>query len=77
MDYSLSELLSEVPDEIFFNDQGHPNYNAIFVEVAKSIYREQNENFSIPIQDFLNSRLPNLTTFQRSVANESSKRGVT
>lgn len=31
MDHVLAELLSEVPDDIFFNDLGNPNFNAIFV----------------------------------------------
>ncbi len=74
MDYNLAELLSYIPNEIFFNDQGKPNFNAIFVEVARTIYREKTDNFSIPSEDFLNGRLPNLTSFQRSVTQERTRR---
>jgi hypothetical protein len=75
MDHILSELLSEVPNEIFFNDQGKPNYNAIFVEIARVIYREETNDFSIPAGDFLEGdRLPNLSTFQRNVAHERERR---
>lgn len=74
MDHNLAELLSYVPDEIFFNDQGHPNFNAIFVEIARVIYRQPAPDFSIPAEDFLNGRLPNLTSFQRSVTQERQRR---
>jgi hypothetical protein len=75
VDYTLTELLSAAPDEIFFNDLGDPNFNAIFVEVARLIYREDTDDFTIPSRDFLTGRLPNLTTFQRSVTQERKKRG--
>ena len=74
MDYSLRDLLAEVPTEIFFNDVGHPNFNGIFVEVARRIYRQPDGVFSIASEDFLNGRLPNLTTFQRSVTAERRRR---
>ena len=74
MDYPLKELLEDVPDRIFFNDKGNPNFNAIFVEITKRIYHENTDVFSIPSQDFLNGELPNLTTFQRSVAQERKRR---
>ena len=74
MDGVLAELLAEVPDELFFNDQGHPAYNRIFVEVVRFIYKEDGVNFSIPAQDFLADKLPNLTTFQKSVSVERKRR---
>lgn len=74
MDYSLRELLSEVPTEIFFNDMGNPDFNGIFVEVARRIYRQPDGSFAIAAEDFLNGRLPNLTTFQRSVTAERRRR---
>ncbi len=74
MDHNLAELLSHVPDEIFYNDQGNPNFNAIFVEVARAIYRETTDEFSIPAGDVLNGKLPNLTSFQRSVTQERTRR---
>jgi hypothetical protein len=75
MDYSLLELLAEVPNEIFFDDKGDPNYNAIFVEVARRIYRERPDaDFMIPSTDFLTHKLPNLSTFQRSVSTERKRR---
>lgn len=74
MDYSLNELLSEVPDPIFFDDKGDPNFNAIFVEVARQIYRQGTDDFMIPSVDFLTHKLPNLSTFQRSVSAERKKR---
>jgi hypothetical protein len=74
IEYSLSDLLGEVPDDIFFNDEGHPNFNAIFVEISKRVYGERTNDFSIPSRDFLTGRLPNLSTFQRSVSHERKKR---
>jgi len=75
MDDNLLELLSEVPNNIFFNDQGVPNYNAIFVEIARQIYRQQPDaDFMIPSSDFLTRKLPNLSTFQRSVSTERKRR---
>jgi hypothetical protein len=74
MDYVLAELLSEVPNEIFFDDKGNPNFNAIFVEVARVIYKESGDDFSIPASDFLSDKLPNLSSFQRAVATERKRR---
>jgi hypothetical protein len=74
MDYSLTELLNEVPDRVFFTDKGHPNFNAIFVEIARRIYHEETDDFTIPSHDFLTGQLPNLTTFQRSVTQERKRR---
>lgn len=74
MDYSLLELLAEVPNDVFFDDKGDPNYNAIFVEVVRRIYRHDSTDFMIPSVDFLTHKLPNLTTFQRSVSTERKRR---
>lgn len=74
MDYSFAELLGEVPNEIFFDDKGDPNFNAIFVEVARRIYKQESMEFMIPAPDFLTGKLPNLTSFQRAVATERKKR---
>jgi hypothetical protein len=74
MDYSFPELLGEVPKEIFFGDKGDPNYNAIFVEIARRIYKHDDTDFMIPSADFLNGKLPNLTSFQKAVANERIRR---
>ena len=74
MDHVLAELLSEVPNEIFFDDKGNPNFNAIFVEIARVIYRKSDDNFSIPASDFLSDKLPNLSSFQRAVAKERTRR---
>ena len=75
MDYTFAEVLEPVPDEIFFGDQGQPQYNAIFVEVARRIYRHDATDFVIPSADFLNAKLPNHTSFQRAVATEAKRRG--
>jgi hypothetical protein len=74
MDYSFPELLGEVPNEIFFDDKGDPNYNAIFVEIVRRIYRHDNSEFMIPSADFLTGKLPNLTSFQKAVSNERKRR---
>ncbi len=74
MDYVLAELLSEVPDNVFYNEMGDPNFNAIFLEVMKKIYHERDDNFTIPSRDFISNKLPNLSTFQRSVTNERKRR---
>lgn len=68
------ELLELVPDTIFFNDEGNPDYNGIFVEITRNMYRQASKQFSIDSEDFLNGRLPNLSTFQRSVAQERERR---
>ena len=70
----LMDLLGEIPDEVFFTDTGHPDFNAIFIEVARRIYAEKNADFSIPAHDFLTDKLPNLTTFQRAVTKERQRR---
>jgi hypothetical protein len=74
MDYTFPELLGEVPNEIFFGDQGAPNYNAIFVEIARRIYKQDATDFMIPSADFLNGKLPNLSSFQRAVKTEDHRR---
>ncbi|HKV40093.1 MAG TPA: hypothetical protein VJX67_12845 [Blastocatellia bacterium] len=73
-DRSLMDFLGEIPDEIFFSDTGHPNFNEIFVEVARRIYAESGDQFSIPVHDFLTGKLPNLTSFQRAVTKERQRR---
>ena len=70
----LMDLLGEIPGEVFFTDTGHPDFNAIFIEVARRIYAEKNADFSIPARDFLTDMLPNLTTFQRAVTKERRRR---
>ena len=70
----LSDLLSYVPDDIFYNAEGNPSYNAIFVEVVRMIKREKTSDFTIHTSEFLSGKMPNLTSFQRSVAKEREKR---
>lgn len=70
----LKELLEQVPDTIFYNHEGNPDYNGIFVEITRNTYRKNSKQFSIDSEDFLNGRLPNLSTFQRSVALERDRR---
>ena len=74
MDYSFPELLGDIPNEIFFDDKGDPNYNAIFVEAARRIYKHDDTDFMIPSADFLSGRLPNLSSFQKSVSTERKRR---
>jgi len=74
MFYGLKDLLADVPDEIFFKNDGNPNYNAIFVEVVRMIKGEKTSDFSIHASEFLSDSLPNLTSFQRSVAKERAER---
>jgi hypothetical protein len=75
MDQSLTELLAEIDDETFYNENGDPDFNAIFIEVARVVYGRVNDNFSIPATDFINGTLPNLSSFQRGVSKERSRRG--
>ena len=74
MDYSFSELLSDIPNEVFFNKEGKPDFNAIFVAAARRIYRQEGNGFSLPAEDFLSNKLPNLTSFQRAVTKERKRR---
>jgi hypothetical protein len=74
MEYQLTEVLGIVPDDIFFNEKGDPDFNSIFVEVARIIYGEGGVDFSIPVHDFVTKKLPNLSSFQRSVAKERQRR---
>ena len=74
MDYSFPELLGAVPKEIFFDDKGDPNYNAIFVEIVRHIYKHDETDFMIPSADFLTGKLPNLSSFQKSVSEERKRR---
>ncbi len=70
----LSDLLSYVPDDIFYNSDGNPDYNAIFVEVVRMIKKENSSDFTIHTSEFLSGSMPNLTSFQRSVAKERERR---
>ena len=75
MDYSFPDLLGEVPDEIFFDGNSNPNYNAIFVEIVRHIYKQPPDaDFMIPSADFLTDKLPNLTSFQKAVSLERKRR---
>jgi hypothetical protein len=74
MDHSLAELLSEIPDNIFFDSKGDPKFNTIFVEVARIVYKKSGGDFSIPVRDLLTDKLPNLSTFQHVVTKERKKR---
>jgi hypothetical protein len=74
MEQRLSEILTEVPNDVFFDHKGDPNFNAIFVEVARIVYKEKGGHFAIPAEDFLGDRLPNLSSFQRTVTKERQRR---
>jgi len=41
MNHQLSQLLEEIPNEVFFDYKGDPNFNAIFVEVARTLYGQR------------------------------------
>jgi hypothetical protein len=68
------ELLEQVPDTIFYKDNGKPNYNKIFVALVQELYQKGSEQVTITTDDFLNGKLPNLSTFQRSVSKERARR---
>ena len=70
----LTELLGEIPNDVFFDYKGDPNFNAIFVEVARLVYQQNGDDFSIPSNAFLTDKLPNLSSFQRTVAKERQRR---
>ncbi len=74
MNTRLAEIVGDVPNEVFYNDNGHPNYNGIFAEVARRIYNANDDSFAIPVHDFLTDKLPNLSSFQRAVAKERQRR---
>ena len=74
MNYRLRDLLEEVPDDIFFQSNGRPDFNAIFVEVARIILGEETDEFTIHSSEFLSGNMPNLTSFQRSVPIERKRR---
>lgn len=70
----LRELLEQIPDTIFYNKDGNPDYNGIFVEITRTMYGREDRHFTIDSEDFLNGTLPNLSTFQRSVSYERARR---
>lgn len=74
MNYTLTDLLAKVPNDKFFDSKGDPDFNRIFVEVARSIYAATTEDFAMRSEDFLNETLPNLSSFQRAVAKERKSR---
>lgn len=63
----LAAFLRTVPQEHFYNDEGNPSYNKIFGALARF------NNVSGP-EALEDGTLPNITTFQRSVAKERSRR---
>lgn len=71
---TLTNLLEEIPDHIFFAYDGKPNLNAIFVELMRQIYGKQYGDFQIPAKDFLNGTVPNLSVFQQAVNEERRRR---
>lgn len=67
MSGGLSKFLEQVPQELFYNDAGNPNYNKIFASLARA------EGVTGP-EALEDGTLPNISTFQRSVAKERARR---
>lgn len=63
----LAAFLRQVPQELFYNDAGNPNYNKIFASLARA-------NGVTGPEALEDGTLPNISTFQRSVAKERSRR---
>ncbi|MCE7873252.1 hypothetical protein DYH09_23155 [bacterium CPR1] len=63
----LAAFLRQVPQELLYNDQGSPNYNKIFASLARA-------NGVTGPEALEDGTLPNISTFQRSVARERSRR---
>lgn len=63
----LANFLRSVPQELFYNDAGNPNYNKIFASLARA------NGVSGP-EALEDGTLPNISTFQRSVAKERANR---
>jgi len=67
----LRSFLASIPDEVFWVDvrRQRPHYNRIFTHLCHFLGRAQ---LTAPM--FLDGTLPNLSTFQRSVAREAQLR---
>ncbi|MEW6278778.1 MAG: hypothetical protein AB1758_09165, partial [Candidatus Eremiobacterota bacterium] len=64
---SLAGFLRNVPDERFYNQDGNPNYNGIFADLARL-------NGAAGPEALEDGTLPNVSTFPRAVARERASR---
>ena len=79
MDESLKEILRHVPEDVFWrgNEQGEhvPNYNGIFGWVLRHEFGDDSVDATVLITDIERGlKVPNISTFQRSVADERRRR---
>ncbi len=63
----LSKFLTTVPQELFYNDKGDPNFNKIFAGLARF-------NGATGPESLEDGTLPNISTFQRAVSGERARR---
>lgn len=63
----LAKWLGEVPDHRFYGPEGKPDYNGILADLAR-------ESWATLPDSLEDGRLPNISSFQRSVARERQTR---
>jgi len=76
-DRPLTQLLAEVPDELFWvpgSDPARPAYNHVFAEVLRVVLELPSHDASLRVREVYEGRIPNLSSFQRAVAKEASRR---
>lgn len=72
MQETLSEWVQSVPDSTFWKDQ--PGGAADHRNVFTLYFRQKYPAGMIPVGDIETGRIPNPSTFQRTVAKEASRR---
>lgn len=73
----LSKLLTEVPEDLFWTErrgEAVPHFNRIFAEVLRRSLDLVDFSDRIPLHAVFTAEVPNLSSFQRAVAKEASRR---
>jgi hypothetical protein len=74
---SLTQLLTEVPEELFWNldrNPPAPAYNRVFAEILRRLLDLPDHDAVLPLREVYAGRVPNLSSFQRAAAKEASRR---
>lgn len=69
--------LRALPDDALFKKNGKANYNLVFAEIAREVYKGSLKSASDLIDAIGSGERLNLTSFQRMVANEAMRRRKT
>lgn len=74
---SLSHQLMEIPDRIFWavrRGKPVPHFNRIYAEVLRRTFGLADLSDEVQLHQLFTADAPNLSSFQRAVANEAKRR---